>query len=136
MSDKQLYILSHSTARQRALQAVAHAPEGYAVRISEPRRNEDQSARFHAMCGDISKQCTHIGRMLSKDQWKVLLVSGHAIVTKEGADMVPGLEGEYVNLREPTSAMGKRRMASLIDYTRAFGDSRGVEWTEPAEVEA
>lgn len=131
VSESSFYILAHAEARRRAHAAIDASPDGFVVTVKEPTRNEDQSARFHAMCGDLARCCTHVGRKLSKDQWKVLTVSGHAIATKEGADMVPGLEGEYVNLRERTARMGKKRMASLIDYTQAYGALHGVEWSEP-----
>jgi hypothetical protein len=42
------------------------------------------------------------------------------MATKEGSEMVPGLEGEFVNVRESTALMSKRRGASLIDYAEAF----------------
>jgi hypothetical protein len=34
--------------------------------------------------------------------------------------MVPGIEGEFVNLRESTARMSKARGSSLIEYTLAF----------------
>ena len=61
-----------------------------------------------------------MGKPRTLEQWKVLLVSGHAVATKEGAELVPGIEGEFVNLRESTALMSKRRSASLIEYTLAF----------------
>lgn len=125
-----IFILAHQTARERALAAVAEAPEGYVVEIRERTRNLEQNARLHAMLDDVSRQCAWMGRRLSADQWKVLFVSGHAIATKEGADMVPGLEGEFCNLRESTARMGVKRMSSLIEYVQAWGDDNGVEWTD------
>jgi hypothetical protein len=49
-----------------------------------------------------------------------LLVSGHATATKEGSEILPGLEGEFVNIRESTALMSKKRGASLIEYTLAY----------------
>lgn len=34
--------------------------------------------------------------------------------------MVPGLEGEWCNLRESTAQMSIKRMASLIEYALAY----------------
>lgn len=126
------YVLTHSLARQRAVEAVRNAPEGHQVRISEPTRNGDQNAKFHAMCTDIAKSGLEwAGKKRTAAQWKVLLVSGHAVATKEGADMVPGLEGEYVNVRESTALMSVRRSSSLIEYTVAFCAMHGVRSSEP-----
>lgn len=44
--------------------------------------------------------------------------------------MVPGLENEFVNLRESTALMSVRRSASLITYTLAFCDMHGVRLSE------
>jgi hypothetical protein len=57
----------------------------------------------------------------------VLLVSGHAVATKESSEIVPGLENEFVSIREKTSSMSKKRGASLIEYTLAFCVMRGIE---------
>jgi hypothetical protein len=127
MTEKQTFILAHPEARRRAVVAVSQAPEGYCVQIKPPGRNLDQSAKFHAICGDLAKSTlTWAGKPRTADQWKVLLVSGHAVATKEGADMVPGLEGEFVNLRESTALMSKSRSASLIEYSLAFCYANGV----------
>ena len=109
--------------RLRALEAVSKAPDGLILTIKDSTRSLDQNAKFHALCNDATKTMTYMGRVLKTDQWKVLFISGHAIATKIGADMVPGLEGEFVNLRESSAQMGVKRMASLIEYTQAYIDS-------------
>lgn len=129
------FILAHADARQRAAAFMREAPDGVVVTISEPKRNSDQNAKFHALCSDIARSGLEwMGKRRSTEQWKVLLVSGHAMATKEGADLVPGLENEFVNLRESTAAMSKKRCASLIEYTLAFCAMRGV--AQSNEVEA
>lgn len=114
-------------ARDRAKMAIQNAPDGYICTITEPKRNLEQSAKFHALCNDISKQVPFAGSMRTPEQWKILLVSGHAAATKQGSEMVPGLEGEFVNLRESTAAMGKARMSSLIEYALAYCADKGVK---------
>lgn len=130
---KQTFVLQPAPhpSRQRALDAVGMAPEGHAVTISEPTRNLDQNAKFHAICTDIARSGMEwAGKRRTADQWKVLLVSGHAVATKEGAEMVPGLEGEFVNVRESTALMSVRRSASLIEYALAFCANNGVALSE------
>jgi hypothetical protein len=83
------------------------------------------------MCGDVSKQLQYMNRWLTKDQWKVLFISGHAIATGQGADIVPGLEGEFTNIRESSAQMSIKRMASLIEYVSAYGADHEVQWSEP-----
>ena len=99
------------------------------VTLASANRTSEQNAKFHAMCGDIAKSGLHwAGKPRTLAQWKVLLVSGHAVATKEGAEMVPGLEGEFVNLRESTAQMSKARGSSLIEYSMAFGAEHGVRF--------
>ena len=121
MADKRVFKLVHAQARRLAVETVQAAPDGYCVTVSEPTRSLEQNAKFHALCSDIARAKTQwAGKPRNAVQWKVLLVSGHAIATKEGSEMVPGIEGEFVNLRESTAAMSKARGSSLIEYSLAF----------------
>jgi hypothetical protein len=134
---KQVFILAHETARIRAVAAVANAPAGYHIQVKPPTRSLEMNAKFHAICGDLAKSGLHwAGKPRSLAQWKVLLVSGHAVATKEGSDVLPGLEGEFINLRESTALMSKARGSSLIEYALAFCASAGVELSEPQAVAA
>lgn len=121
------FVLAHSEARQRAAMFASLAPEGTVVVFSEPTRTGDQNAKFHAICSDLARSAVEwAGKRRDASQWKVLLVSGHAKATNEGAEMVPGLEGEFVNLRESTALMSKQRGSSLIEYALAFCAMHGV----------
>ena len=72
-----------------------------------------------------------MGKPRSMLQWKVIMVSAHAIATGEPNEMVIGIEGEVVNLRESTAAMSKKRFASLVDYVIAWGAMNGIVFSEP-----
>ncbi len=133
MSDKCTFFLVHATARNGAMHAIAHAPDGYRVTVEPPKRTDGQNERFHAICGDIAKSGLQwAGKKRTAAEWKVLLVSGHATATKEGSEMVPGLEGEFVNIRESTALMSIRRGSSLIEYATAFALANGVTLNDPA----
>jgi hypothetical protein len=130
-----LLILANPAVRARALRLVSEATEGWVVDIREPKRNEDQSALFHSLCSELAaSDLEWAGKRRDKDSWKVLLVSGHAVATKIGAEMVPGLENEFVNLREQTATMGRKRMASLIEYALAWCAEHGVEIRIPCNA--
>lgn len=124
---KKTYILAHAEARQRAKQAIDDAPDGYRVVVSESTRTLNQNAKFHAIATDISKSGhLWLGKPRTPAQWKVLLVSGHAVATQEGSEIVAGLEGEWLNIRESTAAMSVKRGASLIEYSLAYAALNGV----------
>lgn len=125
---KQTFILAHETARRLAKEAVANAPDGYLVTVQDPTRNLEQNALFHSICSDLAKSNLEwAGKKRTTAQWKVLLVSGHAVATKEGAEVVPGIESEFVNLRESTALMSKKRGSSLIEYSLAFCADNNVK---------
>lgn len=128
--EKQIYRLVHAEARRRAVEAVQRAPDGMVVRISPATRSLEQSAKFHAICGDLAKQLPYAGKARTLEQWKLLLVSAHAVATKEPTEVVPGLEGEFLNLRESTAAMSVARMSSLIEYSVAFAVQSGVRLSD------
>jgi len=105
--------------------------------VAEEKRSLDMNAKFHAICSDLQRsKLPWAGKPRDAAAWKVLLVSGHAVATKQGAEMLPGLEGEFVNIRESTALMSKKRGSSLIEYAVAFCASNGVELTETEEETA
>ena len=124
---KKIYHFNHTGARQRAASECLTAPDGYRCTIEPAKRSLDQNAIFHAICSEVSKKAEWMGRKLEPDQWKVLFVSGHSIATKQGGDIVPGIEGEFVSLRESTAKMSKARATSLIEYTMAWCADKGIE---------
>jgi hypothetical protein len=125
---RRVFFLEHQVARRRAAQAIAEADVGDKVTIEPKKRTDDQNRRFHWLCGLLAKSAvTWAGKKRTAVQWKVLMVSGHAVATGEGAEMVPGVEGEFVNLRESTALMSVRRGTSLIEYTQAFMVDKDIE---------
>lgn len=125
------FILINDRVRQNAHRAIDEAPEGHVVTVAEPKRSGEQNAMFHAICSDIEKSGhKFLGKPRSAAVWKVLLISGHAAATDEGSEVVPGLEGEFVNIRESSALMSVRRAASLITYTLAYCDTNGIALPE------
>lgn len=97
------------------------AGQKYELIARPATRTTEQNSKFHALCSALARSNVEwAGKRRSDKQWKVLLVSGHAKATGEEFDMVPGLEGEFINLRESTALMSVRRGSSLIEYSVAF----------------
>lgn len=124
---KKVFQLVTDAVRRNACQAVNTAPDGYWCEIKPRTRSLDQSAKLHSIFAEVARQKEWQGRKLAPEQWKVLFISGHAIATKQGADMVPGLESEFVNLRESSAAMSIARMNSLLEYVLAWCAENGIE---------
>jgi hypothetical protein len=107
------------------VQAVKTAPDGYKVTVQPKGRSLDQNAKFHAICEELEKLgAAWAGKARDAKEWKVLLVSGHTTATKGETEIVPGLEGEFINIRESTAKMDKQRGSSLIEYSTAFLESK------------
>lgn len=115
-----LYRVSTEASRRVAAHAVMTAPDGYCVSVKPWSRSLDQNSKLHALFSDIAKSAKYLNRTLTAQQWKTLFISGHAIATGLGADMIPGLENEYVNVRESSAQMSVERMSSLIEYVLAW----------------
>lgn len=119
--------------RQRCAQWVLReAPDGWAVYGRPPVMGETQRQRFNALCADIARAgITFAGKRRSAAEWRVLLISGHNVATGGEAELVSGLEGELIDLRESTTSMSMQRGASLITYTTATAVNFGVALREP-----
>ena len=131
---KRAFILVHQTARMRAAQAIAEAPEGYVVTLEEPRRNLEQNALLWALLERFSRQLLWPvnGAMVRMDpeDWKHVL---SAAFRREGARVAQGIDGGMVLLGARTSQMGKREFAEFIEFIQAVAADRGVSLdTEPA----
>ena len=124
MSDKRRFILAHAEARQRAIECVRAAPEGYQVVVSPPPRNNDQNAALWAKLSDISKQVQWHGIWLSTDDWKHIFTAA-----LKKTRVVPNLDGSgFVILGQQTSRMSKREFSDLLELITAFGAEKGVRW--------
>jgi hypothetical protein len=125
------------TAMYQTLKPWLLSGHKFELRVSPEKRSSEANAKFHAICGDLEKsRLPWAGKPRDSAAWKVLLVSGHSVATKQGAEMIPGLEGEFVNVRESTALMSRSRSASLIEYALAFCAQNDVKLSEPVGVTA
>lgn len=129
MADNIVYILAHDEAVRRAEMSVKDpANRGRMVVIRDKVRTLEQNAHVHALFTDLEKSGLRwMGRPRKAAEWKVLMISGHSVVTGEGAEVITGVEGEMVNIRESSADMSVARGSSLIDYVLAFCAMNGVD---------
>ncbi|MDE1139951.1 MAG: recombination protein NinB [Paraburkholderia tropica] len=127
MSDRQIYRLVHSTARQLASKAVINAPDGYICEIKPRTRSLDQNAKMWAMLADLASQIQWYGQKLTSEEWKDVLT---AALKKQKA--VPGIDGGFVVIGARTRNMTIKEMSELVELMYAFGAEQDVKWSEPA----
>lgn len=122
---KQRYIMSHETARCRAVDAVRNAPAGYVIEIKEPSRSLDQNALLWPLLTCLSEQVDWYGQHLTPDEWKDVMTAG---LRKQTA--VPGIDGGFVMVGSRTSKMSKAEFSDLVELIYAFGAERGVRFEQ------
>jgi predicted HicB family RNase H-like nuclease len=123
---KQTYILAHDVARQRAIQAIKDAPEGWAVTVSEPTRTLDQNAaQWPYLAGFAAqKQLCINGAMewVTDDDWKDVLTG-----CWNGEMRMAAFDGKVIMLPQRTSKMGKRTFSDWMEFLVAMAAQSGVE---------
>jgi hypothetical protein len=131
MTDQQSFVLVNDKVRANAIDAIRTAPPGWRVKVAPPLRSDDQNSKLHAILSDLAASpVTWAGKRRTLEEWKAIVISGHSVATGTGGEVIPGLEGEFVAIRESSARMGVARAASLITYLLAFCDTNGVELHE------
>lgn len=125
-------VIRTEESKSIAARRLASAPIGWVCSVREAHRTLPQNAKLHAMLTDISQQCDYMGKRRTINFWKNLFVSGWMIATDQVPEIVPGLEGEFVNIRESTANMGVRDLSSVIEYVSAWGANEGVKFRTQA----
>lgn len=113
--------------------------------MSEEPNNYEQKKKFHAMVRDISRQVEWAGEMMDEHEWKLLILAGshgQQVIPNplyDGSD--PESQSFIIRNKKRTrdlSKSGEKGMAELITQLYAFGNEKGVQWTDPklkAEME-
>jgi hypothetical protein len=142
-------VITGEVARKAICRHVLAAPEGYVVKISEPKKKRAQEEKYHAMIGDIAKHCTFMGKARDEETWKRLLIDAYVRVARENAkaegkpdpfagqgEVVPSLDGTgIVQLGVQSRRFKVSQAANFIEYLFAYGAEHGVEWSEPTATE-
>lgn len=133
---KYTYILREpSQAHKLILEVLWPAVKGWLIGNGAPlevnvrllKRSSQQNRYAHKLFSLIAASGLEFaGKKRSAAAWKVLLVSGHTKATGMESEIVPGLEGEFVNIRESTALMSKARSSSLIEYTTCYMVQNGI----------
>lgn len=130
MEIKKQFFLRSSQVRLNCIEFIKELPtddkKPLVVKIQPMTRSLEQNSKLHALLSDISKQCEFNGQKQDIDTWKMIMVSAHKIATGGKAEMVIGLEGEVINLRESTAQMSVQRLASLIEYVQSWAVENDV----------
>lgn len=96
--------------------------------LAEEKRSSEQNRAMWAALSDVSRQVEWYGQRLSPEDWKHVM---SASLYKQRT--VPGIDGGFVVLGQSTSKMTKAQFSELLELIHAFGNERGVEWSDDAQ---
>ncbi len=114
-------ILRDESVRRRAVAAVAEAPLGVVVKLSEPTRNAAANAALHAAIGAIAATREWAGKRWPLEVWKRLLVAAWSRANGEPLTLLPALDGAGVDIvQRHTSVMTQREVADLISFVESW----------------
>jgi hypothetical protein len=123
---RQTFILAHPVARQRALEAVQTAPEGFAVSVAEPTRSLEQNAAQWPIFDAFAKQKQLMvnGKMewVTDEEWKDVLTAAF----NEELNRVAHWKGRMILLGQRTSKFGKSRFSLWLEWLHAAAVEEGV----------
>lgn len=119
------------TSAYQSLKPHLFAGRYFDITIKPETRSSAQNRRLWAMLRDISRQVDWYGNKLTDEEWKDVFSA-----SLKRQKVVPGLDGGFVVCGQRTSQMSKREMSELQELMAAFGDERGVRWSEPVPEEA
>ena len=131
MNEKRQWKLTSMQTKTHVAQQVYAADLGKVVTIQPATRSLEQNALLHALLTDIARQAKYLGKTRSVDVWRGLFVSGWEIATGKPSEIVPGLEGEFLNVRRSTTQMGVKDLSSLCEYIQAWAANEGVRFSAP-----
>ena len=98
------------------------------LEIKAQSRSEKQSAKYHAMIGEIATQASHLGAKWDAEDWKRLMVDLFAKETGlQGGKIIPSLDGSgIVQLGLQTRNFTKEQAMEFITFLEAWGESNGI----------
>jgi len=94
-------------------------------------RSSEQNRKFHAMVRDIANQVEWAGAFMDEHEWKLLILAA-----AYGQDVIPSpfSNGFVIRNKRRSRALAIDEMAELITQLYAFGNEKGVRWSDPKEV--
>lgn len=127
--------LISNQVKQNAIDCIRDLPvdvhKPLILEVKPRTRSLDQNAKLHAMFSDFARSGLFFaGKSRSLDEWKVILISGHSIATGGQGEVIAGIEGELICIRESSAGMTVGRMASLIEYVTAYATEKGVQLSD------
>lgn len=127
MSDnKTTYKLVSQTVRQRAIQAVLDAPEGFTVVVGPETRSQAQNRLFWPLIADIQRQNPDMAKF-TPDQVKLRFLNA----LDSEMQFLPELwGGGMFAVGQRSSTLSKRDFSLLVELVFKWGAENGIRWSD------
>lgn len=96
--------------------------------------SDKERRKARAMVGDIAKQVKFDGEFMSKDEWWLLIFAGaygQQVIPNPFRSEFEGAAPFIVKNKKRTKDLSVTNGAALITALYAFGNERGVKWSDP-----
>lgn len=127
MTDKRIIWLRDPATRQRALDAIREAPDGWKVTVQPPTRSLDQNAAQWPILEAFAKQLQWPvnGQLcwMNAEEWKDVL---SAAFYSKHVRLAAGIDGGVVMLGQRTSNFSKAVFSDWLTFLHATAIDRGV----------
>ena len=129
MSDKITYRLVNKGVRERAVQAILSAPDGYCAVIGEETRTQRQNRLMWPLIKDMRGHDENMATF-TPDQVKLRFLQ----TLDNEMQMLPELygSGSFV-VGQRSSTLTKSRFADLIELMFKWGAENGVLWSAKSQ---
>lgn len=124
-----IFTLAHDTARQRAVEAVKNARQGWVVRIEPPNRTSAQNSFYWATLAAISEQIRPQGQTHDQDVWhayfKTRFLPGR---------MIELPNGQVMESEPTTTGLTKAQFSDYVEQVLAWATNHGLQMTDEMSV--
>ena len=124
-----IFTLAHDTARQRAVEAVKNARQGWVVRIEPPNRTSAQNSFYWATLAAISEQIRPQGQAHDQDVWhhyfKARFLPGR---------MIELPNGQVMESEPTTTGLTKAQFSDYVEQVLAWATNHGLQMTDEMSV--
>lgn len=96
--------------------------------------SDKERRKARAMVRDISKQVKFDGEFMSADEWWLLIFAGafgQQVIPNPFRSEFPGAAPFILRNKKRTRDLNVTNGAELITALYAFGNERGVKWSDP-----
>jgi hypothetical protein len=134
---RRIFTLANQRLRDRAIECIREVPPNSRVEVKGPKRSNDANAAMWCKLGDIAEQIPWEVqgelRKLDTEQWKLMFLDALRRERRDQLNVVLNIDRTgFVDIGDKHSSdLSGEEMGMLLALISAFGDERGVVWSEP-----